>query len=236
MKWKLNLSMFKKGTIWWVVGAIVLFVIFYMVASKGSGSSASSGGGGVTTVNSGPSDSQLAASVALQSATIQANAATTAANLEAQTRMAEYDANYRIAQIAGAGQVAEIQAAADVAKYTALKDSEVQAQYLTAQQNIVDLQGEYSLETARTAAQVEIHGIDAQTKMFADQMAANRAMYETQAKTLVQSALIQEAGGTDYRTRSHLLAQINATINNQALDYSSEGQHSFIAPTTSLVQ
>lgn len=177
---KLNFKIFKKGKpIYWVIGAVVLFVIFYFVASRGSSNST----GGVTTIQTGPSE-------AMQAAQLQYNAQIASANVAAQMQANQNLTDFRIAELAASNEASNIQASADVAKYVASLDAASTAKALETQQNIYDLQGQYSLETARTAAQAQLGLAELQASMFNKQLETNAQMFGDQLRAATaQTAL-----------------------------------------------
>ena len=210
---KLNFKIFKKGKpIYWVIGGVVLFVIFYMIASKGAGGSASSGG--VTTISPGPSDAQVAAGVALQTATINANAQMAQINAAAQVQMNQNQTDYEIAKLAAANQSAETQAAADVAKYTSTLDAQTQSQYLTTQQNLMEIQGEYSVSTAKVASQTQLGLAEMQAAMFNKQLETNAQMFSDQLKASTTISMGQAAAGIGGNAGVRAYEALLVTMNN----------------------
>lgn len=179
---KLNFKIFKKGKpVYWIVGGIVLFVIFYMITSKG----ASSSSGGITTINSGPSDTAIAANAQMAMAQLQYGSAVTAQANQA-------NADVAIATLAANTQMAQIAASADAAKYVANLDANTQAQYLTTQRDIASTNAEYSLETARIAADTTLGTYQIQADMFGHQLDTNTEMLQIQSQNLIAQSLIAQ--------------------------------------------
>lgn len=168
---KMNFAVFKKGKpIYWVIGGIVVFALFYLMFNKGAGSSS-----GITTVNAGPSDAAVAASTQLALAQTNANAGVAVATLQ-------YN-----------GQLAQTQAAADVAKYTANLDAATSAATLDTQKAIAAINAEYSLDTAKVAAETNIAQWTLNANVLTTQLQTNAQMFSDSMKASVVNNLVAAA-------------------------------------------
>lgn len=202
---KLNMGVFKKGKVWWIVGGVGLFVVLYFMLSR-QGSSQSSGT--TTTVMTGPDPNQIAAGVQLQTAALgaQVEMSKTAASLQAIKE-----------QTAAGVAVANIQLQDSLATTAASRD--VALANFSTQENIAALTTGAQTEQTRIATQgaVAMRAIDAaqfgkqldtNAAMFRDQLASNERNYATQAKTLVATSLIAQVAGVEQKNRDQVLVSL----------------------------
>jgi len=231
---KFNWAVFKKGkAVYWVIGAIVLFVIFYLLASGGSKSSssgASTNAGGVTTINSGPTDAQIAAAASISAAQIQANAQTNQSNADLAALKEQVAGQVAIATLQTQSQLADTAAGSDVAKYLASVQAGAQTFALTEQTRQMALQGEYSLETAKVAAETDlagqalqagvlVHQLDTNASMFNASIAANTAALKIQSDNITMQGLISQAGNLKKKDRDEYLEILAGTSLGGGVNY-----------------
>lgn len=205
---KFNWSVFKKGkTVYWIGGAVILFVIFYLIASKGasSGGDSADTSGGLIYQPSGPTDAQVQASAAISAAQIQANSQTQQYQLQLAALQQQGASDVALATLQAHSQDLATQAAADVTNRQTDAASAVSMAGLTAQTNIAQLQAEYSYDTAKAANEAAItinannnatsiagRQIDAST--LHDQLQTNLQMFAIQSNNLItQSAIAATA-------------------------------------------
>lgn len=181
---KLNFKFLNKGTIWWVVGAIVLFVIFYMVASGGNSAGASDGTTAV--VGSTPSDAQIAAQ--LQGQSIQAQLA--AATIQAQSEVT-------VAAMQRDVALANVQAGADITKYQVATDLQAAREA-----------AEYGVETANIAANTQLKLKETDAALLIHQMNVNAEMFNTQSQNLIAQSLIGASASLKKKDRDNYLVSI----------------------------
>lgn len=209
---KINWQVFKKGKpIYWIIGAIVLFVIFYLLASGGSKSSGSSSGG-VTTVNTGPSDAQVAAGAQVQMAQLQAQAAVNAASANLAAEQTQANAAVAVATLQAQNDALATTIGGDVAKYTANLDATVQQSAITAQMQAIQTQAEYSFATAKTAAETNIAIQQINANVFANQLEANNEALRIQSKNLVDQTLIAQIPSLKKKNRDDVLLALTQKV------------------------
>lgn len=190
---KMNMSVFKKGKpVYWVVGGVVIFVVFYLMFNKGA-----SGSSGVTVQNTGPSDAAVAASTSLAAMQTQASAGVAIATLQANS------------------QTSQTQAAADVAKYQASLDATTAAQYYQTQKEITAINGEYTFDTAKVAAETVQFQYATNANVLTHQMDTNAAMFVEATKASVAQTALSQVSGLDYRTRSQALVATLGLLNGK---------------------
>jgi len=223
----LNLDVFKKGkSVYWIIGAIVLFVIFYLLASGGS---KSTGSGAVTTsvINSGPSDAQLAAGAAVQTAQIQASVAANESAAQVAAIQSQTNAQVAIATLQFQGDLANTQAGADVAKYVAALDANVATSSFTAQTNALQIQSEYSFATAKVAAETDLAKNYQNNTLLLNQLQTNAAMFHDQVQGLNFQALVGQIGAVKSNDRDNAFALAAASLQPGGTSYHDSGSGSF---------
>lgn len=186
----INIQMFKKRPVMWGIIAVIVFVLFYMLFSRGGGSGESEGQ--VQMVQSGPTDAQLAAQTQLGMAQIAANATQQQYAAEVAIANSQIQGEFKLGELAYQAGLAQINA--DRAMY--------------------ETQSEYSLATARVAAEnnlalakldkeVLTTQLTTQSQMFGQQLAANNQMLLigqiSTAKKKDRDNLIAALGGLNYR-------------------------------------
>ena len=198
----MNFAIFKKGKpIYWIIGGVVVFGLFYLAFNKGGSSS----GGGITSVNTGPSDAAVAASTQLALAQTQANAGVAVATLQ-------YN-----------GTIAQTQAAADVAKYTAALDAQTSAATLDTQKAIAAINAEYSLDTARVAAESNLAQWNINANVLTTQMTTQAQMFSDQLRASTTQAIIAQTPNIMLQDRDNILALAAAANSGVSLTYNDRG-------------
>lgn len=237
---KFNMEVFKKGKpIYWIIGAIVIFVIFYKIASGPSASSkAASTSGGVTTINTGPSDAQIAAAAGISAAQIQANAQVAGAQLAFAAQKDANAAGVAVSQLEAQAHMYDTAMSADTAKFLAAQEGQIAMAGITAQQNIAFSNNEYSFATARVAAETSLamtkiqadmvnNGYATQLAMAKDQNATTIALGEQQRRAYTTAALVSGINSAPAVDRDNMLALIAATSSGQSITYHDSGSGSF---------
>lgn len=208
---KFNLAVFRKGKpIYWIVGAVVLFVLFYFMASKGAPKASS--GGGTTYVESGPSEAELSAQVALAGISAQTNS--DAARVAGETAIArsQMETQIGLAQINATIAAADIAANRELSALALTTDRDNQRAQLEASLDAINLQAQYGTEQARIATQGSIQALQIQTQ-------AQQAMYMEQSRALGQQALIAQASTLKKKDRDNFLAGLAGLSNYRGVDY-----------------
>lgn len=163
---KFNWKIFKKGKpIYWIIGAVFLFVIFYLISSGGSKATTSSGG--ITTINTGPSDAQVAASSQIALAQISAQAMQSQAALEYQAVQERTAGEVAIATLDIQSRLAESRLASETALGLGSQQITGQLAAINAQMKSAEMQAEYSFATAKMASETNLamYGLDTQVAM-----------------------------------------------------------------------
>lgn len=214
---KLNFAIFKKGKpLYWIIGGIVVFVFFYLIFNKGSSSAGSSGGGGITTINSGPSDAQIAAATQIGVAQIAAN-----------TQNAQIAGAVAIATLQQQGQLQQTYAAADLAKFTAGLDAATASKTLDTQLEIAGLNAEYNFSTAKLAADVTRDQFLSNERIVKGQLETNAAMFKDQVDALKFQSMVGAIQFAPEVDRDNMLALLAATSSGTSLSYYDAGSGSF---------
>lgn len=216
---KLNFKVFKSKPVWYILGGLVAFYVFYRIASGGSS--------GITTVNSGPSDAAVQASTALQMANLQYGAQTTQMQTQANAAVA-------IEQLHANSANYQTQASVDLGKYTAALDAQTQAAYMTVQQNIAALNAQYSLDTAKVAAETNIAQWGIMANVMNTQTVANAAVQSQFIQASTFQALAATIPSLKERDRSIGLGELTSAMTGQAYHfYEPGGWNINTAPTGS---
>lgn len=182
----INLQTFKKKPLLWGGIAIVIFVIFYLIFSRGSGG----GEGSTQVVTTGPSEAQLAAQTQLGMAQIQAGA------VNAQTAA---EVAMKNADIAGQVKLGELAYQAGLAELSASKEA-------------LQIQSEYSFQTARVAAETNLQMAKMDKDVLTTQLATQAWMFGQQTQSLTNMALISQVGNLKAKDRDRLLYELGNMI------------------------
>ena len=211
---KLNMQTFKKHAGWWIGGAVIIFAFFYFRANAAANAANSA-----TTTSSGVDPNvlasqtqlagqQIAASVQNNTVNAQANAATTIAQLQAQT------------------SIDNTGVAADVAKYTATIQGNTDIASLTASQNIAQINAQAGLDTARVASQTILGQAAIQGQEFTSQLASNQAMFTTLTQSQTDQSLINNANFAGSKDKAKDLALVGNIING--IPVSADGANALV--------
>lgn len=234
---KINWAVFKKGKpVYWIVGAVVVFVVFYMIASKGSGAAKSSGAsaGGVTTISTGPSDAQISAAAGISAAQIQANATVAQGQLALAAQKDGNAAGVAVASLGAQVDMASIIASSETALGLGRMEQSIQLAGITAQQNISQINAEYSFATARVAAETNLattqiqadmvnNSFATQERIAQGQNATTIALSNNQTKAFIAASALNSVLPVD---RDNIAAIILADGNS--LKYTDRGSGSFV--------
>jgi hypothetical protein len=197
---KFNLKVFKKGKpIYWVLGGLAIFFIFYMLFSRGGG-----GGGSATVVGSGPSEAMQIASM---------NAAAQTQALQAQVNMAanESAAGIAIANLQANVALAELQAGREVSMANINQNAVLTMAGYDYQKQIAGWNFEYSLESARVAADTSLKAKGMDTALLMHQMNVNQEMFETQSNNLITQSVIGQIGNLKKKDRDEAFSAVLKT-------------------------
>lgn len=185
----INIQMFKKRPVMWGIIAVIVFVLFYMLFSRGGGGESE---GQVQMVQSGPTDAQLAAQTQLGMAQIAANATQQQYAAEVAIANSQIQGEFKLGELAYQAGLAQINA--DRAMY------ETQSEYSLATARVA---AENNLALARLDKEVLTTQLTTQAQMFGQQLAANNNMLLigqiSTAKKKDRDNLIAALGGLNYR-------------------------------------
>jgi len=188
----INFDTFKKKPLLWGGIAIVIFVIFYLIFSRGSG------GGETSTqvVTTGPSEAQLAAQTQIAMAQIQAGAINAQTSAEVAMKNADIEGQVRLGQLAYQAGLAEIQASKEA----------------------LEINSEYSLQTARVAAETNLAMARLDKEVLTTQLAQQTQMFGMQLQSLNNQAILAQVSSLKKKDRDNVLAGL-AGIQYRGVNY-----------------
>lgn len=176
----LNFSAFKKRPFLWGGIAIAIFVLFYLLFSRGGGNASS---GSTQYVETGPSEAEIAAQSNIAMAQIQANIASQQFASEAAIKNAEFAASVKNSEFAY--NVALVQ--------------------IDAEKAILENQSEYSLATARVAAETNLEMAKLDRDVLTTQLNTQSQMFSKQIDSLTNQALIAQVSTLKKKNRDDVL-------------------------------